>query len=193
MRARAAALALGLSALAASAGAEEPATLVTGFEQVCGGGPAALERIAAAAAAHGWKPVADADLPAPRAGFVRAGAWSKPDGRRGHMFLVVGHGDSPLLSPGVNADTCQVSGSLTGVWAAAKAVAAWAGAPLNTILPGGQKTYIYANDVTGLNRIGNPSPDLGHARELLRDPKVGLVSFVAVGHGGTITYFTQRR
>jgi hypothetical protein len=62
----------------------------------------------------------------------------------------------------------------------------------NTTVPGGQKLYFYANDASGLNRLGNPDPNTPNAQQVLRDPKVGLVTFIAVGHGGTIGYFVAR-
>ena len=84
-----------------------------------------------------------------------------------------------------------MSGQIRGVAAALKVLTTWAGSPYNTTVPG-QKLYVMANDISGLNRIPSPDPDAAAARLAVKDGKVGLVSFVTVGHGGTITYFTQR-
>ena len=165
--------------------------MVGGFLQLCADGPANPERILAVAARQGWKPVSPAEAPAARPGFTQTAVWSKADGGRGHVFLILGHGETPYLSPSAVADVCQVAGQIRGVSTALKTLTAWAGSPFNTTVAG-QKLYVFANDASGLNRIGSPDPNAAAARLAVKDGKVGLVSFVTVAHGGTITYFVQR-
>ena len=167
-------------------------TLVGSFLQLCAGGPANPDRITAAAARQGWKIVAADSAPPARAGFTQTAVWWKADGSRGHIFLILGHGESPYLNPATVADVCQVAGQIRNVEAALTALTAWAGSPYNTTVAG-QKIYIFANDASGLNRIGSPDPNAAAARLAVKDGKVGMVSFTTVGHGGTITYFVQRR
>jgi hypothetical protein len=187
-----AALAAWLAATAAAgAPAEDRPTLVGSFLQLCGADPSDPDRILAAAARQGWKPVPADETPAAWPGFTRTAVWSKADGSRGHLFLILGHGESPYLNPAAVADICQVAGQIRGVAPAVKTLIAWAGSPSNTTVPG-QKTYLFANDASGLNRIGSPDPDAAAARLAVKDGKVGLVSFVTIAHGGTITYFVQR-
>ncbi len=185
------ALAMTAAAAAAPVASDERPGLVGGFLQVCAGGPADTGRILAAAARLGWTPVAPDETPPARPGFVQTSVWSKADGSRGRLFLILGHGDSPYLNPVAVTDVCQVAGQIRGVAAALKTLTGWAGSPANTTVPG-QKLYVFANDASGLNRIGSPDPDAAAARLAVKDGKVGLVSFVTVGHGGTITYFAQR-
>ena len=191
-----AALAAGLAAWpagmgAAGAPADDRPTLVGSFLQLCADGPSNPDRILAAAARQGWKPVPADETPASWPGFVQTAVWSKADGSRGHIFLILGHGESPYLNPAAVSDICQVAGQIRGVAPALKTLIAWAGSPSNTTVAG-QKTYVFANDASGLNRIGSPDPDAAAARLAVKDGKVGLVSFVTIAHGGTITYFVQR-
>ena len=126
-----------------------------------------------------------------RTGFIQTVVWSKADGSRGRLFLILGHGESPYLNATAVADVCQVAGQIRSVTGALTALTTWAGSPFNTTVAG-QKTYVFANDASGLNRIGSPDPNAAAARLAVKDGKVGLVSFTTVGHGGTITYFVQR-
>jgi len=187
-----AALSAWLAATAAAGGpAEDRPSLVGSFLQLCAGGPAGSDRILANAARQGWKPVPSDETPPAWTGFAQTAVWSKADGSRGHIFLILGHGETPYLNPAAVADVCQVVGQIRGVPAALKTLTTWAGSPANTTVAG-QKIYVFANDASGLNRIGSPDPDAAAARLAVRDGKVGLVSFVTVAHGGTITYFVQR-
>ncbi len=166
-------------------------SLVGSFLQLCAAGPANPDRILAVAAREGWRPVPADAAPRGWPGIIQTAVWSKADGARGQIFLILSHGESPYFSPSAVADACQVAGQIRGVAAALKTLTTWAGSPANTTVPG-QKTYVFANDASGLNRIGSPDPNAAAARLAVRDGKVGLVSFVTVGHGGTITYYVQR-
>ena len=189
--AAAASAAIAVPAGAGPLGTEDRPSLVGGFLSLCAGGPADPARILAIAARQGWKPVPPDEAPPARQGFVQTAVWSKADGSRGRLFLILGHGDSPYLNPAAAADVCQVAGQIRGVAAALKTLTGWAGSPYNTTVSG-QRLYVFANDASGLNRIPSPDPDAAAARLAVKDGKVGLVSFVTVGHGGTITYFAQR-
>ena len=93
-------------------------TLIGSFLQLCADGPADPARILATAARQGWKPVATDETPVARAGFTQTAVWSKADGSRGHIFLILGHGESPYLSTTAVADVCQVAGQIRSVEAA---------------------------------------------------------------------------
>ena len=184
-------LANGAVAAPAPAVPDNRPTLVGGFLQLCAEGPADSYRILSAAARQGWKPVPANEAPMARPGFTQTAVWSKADGGRGRLFLILGHGESPYLSASAVADICQVAGQIRGVTPALKTLTTWAGSPFNTTVAG-QKIYVFANDASGLNRIGSPDPNAAAARLAVKDGKVGLVSFTTVAHGGTITYFAQR-
>ena len=185
-------LGLALAAGAVAAPLDDRAGLVGAFLGVCAGGPAHPDHILAVAARQGWKPVPGGEAPVARPGFTQTAVWSKADGSRGRLFLILGYGESPYLNPTAVADICQVAGQIRGVSAALGTLTAWAGSPYNTTVAG-QKIYVVANDASGLNRIGSPDPNAAAARLAVKDGNVGLVSFTTLGHGGTITYFVQRR
>jgi hypothetical protein len=192
IRALAAVAALGLTAGAPAPVIDDHAGLVESFEQVCGAGPSHPDLILAAAVKQGWKPLPPSAAAMANPRYRQDAVWSKPDPIRGRIFLVISHGEAPYMAPTIVADSCQVVGPVHGVTATAKAIAAFIGVAQNTTVPGGQKLYFYANDASSLNRLGNPDPNTPNAQQVLRDPKVGLVTFIAVGHGGTIGYFVAR-
>ena len=115
------------SAATGAAPADNRPTLVGSFLQLCANGPADPNRILAVASRQGWTPVAADETPMVRAGFVQAAVWSKADGARGRIFLILGHGDSPYLSTTAVADVCQVTGQIRGVSGALTALTTWAG------------------------------------------------------------------
>jgi hypothetical protein len=190
MRALAAVLALTLAGAAPAPADRTP--LSDAFKSICGAGPARPDDILAKAARAGWRPVAPADAPVPHPGFIQTAVWSKPSESHGRLFLLLGHGEAPFFPAGSVSDACLIVAPIHSVPANAKAIGEWAGAPLNTTLPNGQKIYLYATDATNLSRMPSPDANASHAEQALRGGKTALVTFVAMGHSATLGYFVQR-
>ena len=186
MRLTAAALALGLTGLAASAARAEP--LFDAYQALCVKTGAQTPAVLAAADGDGWQPIPDAMLQQLGAGIaVQEAQGRMKSSAAGLTLMVVGHKQLPLGGSTADMRFCAVA--TTGPVDAGLAgdFAAWAAVPAEPALSAaGRNGYVFTDNGGAHAVVSKPGDS--EAKDLLRSGRAN-VAVIQEGKGLNLLAF----
>ena len=186
MRPAAAAVALGLAGLAASAARAEP--LFDAYQALCVKTAAQPEAVIAAADGAGWQPIPDAMLQQLGSGIAVQSAQGRMKSTdKGLTLMVVGHKDLPLGGVTANMRFCAVATTGAVDPGLGGQFAAWAAVPAEPALSAaGRNGYVFTDNGGAHTVVSKPGDS--EAKDLLRSGRAN-VAVIQEGKGLNLLAF----